>query len=86
VPGTRGGQARPRPDGGWVILNWEHAGPIPPRQELGASLAECDMGDDPVGRRAFLAGYRTSGTEVPTLDMSMFTTAISPRSTGQPPA
>lgn len=35
---------RPAPDGGWVILNWEHAGPIPPRQELGASLAECDKG------------------------------------------
>ena len=47
------------------------------RQELGASLAECDKGDDPAVRRAFLAGYRSSGTEVPTLDMTMFTTAIS---------
>jgi hypothetical protein len=68
---------RPGPGGGWVILNWEHAGPIPPRQELGASLAECDKGDDPAVRRAFLAGYRSSGIHVPTLDTSMFTTAIS---------
>ena len=77
MAGTQGGQARPGPDGGWVILNLEHASPIPPRQELGASLAECDKGDDPTVRRAFLAGYRSSGTEVPTLDMTMFTTAIS---------
>jgi hypothetical protein len=68
---------RPGPDGGWVILNWEHAGPIPPHQELGASLAEYDKGDDLAVRRAFLAGYRNSGTEVPALDMTMFTTAIS---------
>jgi hypothetical protein len=68
---------RPGPDGGWVILNWEHAGPIPRGQELGASLAECDKGDDPAVRRAFLAGYRSSGIEVPTLDMTMFTTAVS---------
>ncbi len=70
---------RPGPDGAWVILNWEHAGPIPPRQELGASLADCDKDDAPAVQRAFLEGYRSSGVEVPTLDMAMFTTAISAR-------
>lgn len=68
---------RPGPDGTSVILNWEHPSPMPPLQELGASLAECEKDDDPVVLRAFLDGYRRAGRTAPELDLAMFTTAIS---------
>jgi hypothetical protein len=48
------------------------AAPLPVRSTDGRLLVT--IGDH---RRAFLAGYRSSGIEVPTLDSSMFTTAIS---------
>lgn len=71
------GDIRPGPDGASVILNWEHPSPMPPAQELGASLAECEKDDDPIVLRAFLDGYRRAGRTVPELDLAMFTTAIS---------
>ena len=77
---------RPGPDGSWVILNWDHVGPIPPRQELGASLAECDKDDDPAVLGAFLDGYRSAGFVVPGLDRPCSPPPSRPRSTGPPPA
>jgi hypothetical protein len=71
------GDIRPGPDGSSVILNWEHPSPMPPTQELGASLAECEKNDHPVLLRAFLDGYRRAGRTVPELELAMFTTAIS---------
>lgn len=71
------GDIRRGPDGTSVILNWEHPSPMPPRHELGASLAECEKDDDPVVLRGFLDGYRRAGLTMPQLDLAMFTTAIS---------
>lgn len=71
------GDIRPGPNGTSVILNWEHPSPMPPRHELGASLAECEKDDDPGVLRAFVDGYRRAGQAVPELDLTMFTTAIS---------
>jgi hypothetical protein len=68
------GDMRPGPDGGWVFLGWEHTGPLPSTYDFGGCVAGFD--EDAL-TRGYVEGYRRAGGTVPSLDLGLFTTAIS---------
>lgn len=68
---------RPGPNGTTVVLDWQHAGPIPPAQELGSALDAFCVDDDPTLPRSLMSAYREAAVEVPEMDLGAFTSAVS---------
>lgn len=75
------GNVRTAGDDALVILDWENAGSLSPRWELGYVLVQWALGpgDDvnASAARALVDAYRDGGGQIDDLDLSMFTSSIS---------